>query len=344
MDRRFAFFWVATILMLLALPVWAAPDYTQIERRVQSMHIEPGYHAFKNSTEKMVNAFEIACTSSAADDYRLILQGVFRTAMDDWQAIQHIRSGPVALNNRHSRLQFWPDKRSIGGRHLARFLVKGARVDLTSEKVSTASVALQGFPALERLLFDEMPLGVRPLPDEALSRCDVATAIAKNITAIAKDLVAESQRPQAFGPEPKLAVRGMVSDLITGIEVVQRLKLHMPVGDTKRHPKRAENWRSERSLRNIALNLQALRALALALNGPMENTDPEGKFIFDQFDIAIMTARNLGADMVAVLKAKDGALKLRSLALTLDDLKKLVAIYMTDRLAVNLGFNGLDGD
>lgn len=344
MDKRLCLLCMVAIVALMALPALAAPDYAKIEAHVQSMHIAPSYQALAKSTEEMSNTVQAACTTNVTNEHGSKLHDTFRTAMDDWQSIQHIRSGPIALDDRHSRLQFWPDKRSVGGRHLARFLVKGRRADLASEKMSAASVALQGFPALERLLFDEAPLGIRPLPDEALSRCDVAMSIAMNIAAVAKELATESEKPRAFGSESKLAVRAIVSDLITGIEVVQRLKLQVPVGEAKSLPKRAENWRSARSLRNIERNLLSLRTLTLALNGAVDNTDPESKFIIDQFDAAILITQNLGEDMGAVLRTKDGALKLRSLALTLDDLKKLIAIYMTDQLSVNLGFNSLDGD
>lgn len=344
MNSRFILLCIIAISALLALPVLAAPDYTKIEARVQSMHIIPNYQALAGSTGKMATAIQATCAPNASIETMLMAQGYFQTTLDDWQSIQHFRSGPVALDDRHSRLQFWPDKRSIGGRHLSRFLVKGSNAELAPEKMSTASVALQGFPALERLLFDDMPIGLELRPDEILSRCHVAISIANNIAMISTELLLESQRAHAFGTESKLAVRAMVNDLITGVEVIQRLKIQMPMGKTKPLLKRAENWRSARSLRNIELNLKALRALTLALNDPADTTDPESKLIYDQFDIAIATARNLGADMGAVLRTKDGVLKLRSLALTLDDLKKLIAIYMTDRLSVNLGFNSLDGD
>src|SRR3546814_19685235 len=74
--------------------------------------------------------------------------------MDAWMAVQHLRFGPSLLFLRVDRVEFWPDKRGTVGRHLAQLLSDHDPQPLAPRVFAHGSVAVQGFPALERLLYE----------------------------------------------------------------------------------------------------------------------------------------------------------------------------------------------
>src|SRR3546814_3114375 len=75
--------------------------------------------------------------------------------MDAWMAVQHLRFGPSLLFLRVDRVEFWPDKRGTVGRHLAQLLSDHDLQPLAPRVFANGSVAVQGFPALERLRSEE---------------------------------------------------------------------------------------------------------------------------------------------------------------------------------------------
>lgn len=330
--------------LLIALPflpttVAADTDYAAAVTRIVETHAKPAYQRLAASAAKLADILAGSCGEPNGDAAG---RTAFHEAVDAWQAIQHIRGGPAADADRHSRIMFWPDERAVGSRQLNRFL---ASADSTLKDISGGSVALQGFPALERLIYGKTPLGNEPLKGETLGRCAVATAIGRNIAAVAKELEDAINTPQPFGVDPKTAVKTLFSDLVTSLQVVYQLKLRAPAGEEgKTKPRLAENWRSSRALRNVQLNLVAMKEFYAGLYGPGGGDDPQHRLILDQFDVALNTAQGLGKSVGTVLKQENGRLQIRALASTVDDIRGLIAVKLTERLDVNLGFNALDGD
>lgn len=317
----------------------AQPDHAKTLERAITEHAVPAYRHLAAATADLAETLAGTC---GKPDGAAAQHAAFNKAIDAWEAAQHLRSGPVARQDRHARMEFWPDDRGTGGRHLSRLIATGSAKDL--DDIAGASVAVQGFPALERLLYGKTPLSTTPEDGTTLSGCAVADAIAGNMAAIAKELVDGVAAKDAFGTDPKEAVRGLFGDLITSLQVVYQLKLRAPAAEEgKSKPRLAENWRSARALKNVRLNAAAMKALYAALYGPNDG-DPEHELILGQFDVAEKEAARLGDSLTEVLAAKDGWIQVRALASTLDDLKNLIAMKLTEHLDVSLGFNSLDGD
>ena len=99
---------------------------------------------------------------------------------------QHVQFGPIQVQNRGSRIQFWPDFRNwqatlprVGGRRPC---------DPDEETFSRTSVAVQGLPALERLLAN----GHQEFDGAAdLFKCALTETIAHNLSRIASTLSAD---------------------------------------------------------------------------------------------------------------------------------------------------------
>ena len=72
--------------------------------------------------------------------------------METWVASSMFQLGPIGDENRGLRIEFWPDANNNVPRAVEQML---ARDDaLTADTLARQSVAAQGLPALERLLFD----------------------------------------------------------------------------------------------------------------------------------------------------------------------------------------------
>ena len=127
------------------------------------------------------------------------------------------------------------------------------------------------------------------------------------------------------------------------------MKIGAPLGGKtgRTWPKKAEQWRSSRSLRNIDINLRALRDLYVAMAdgaGPRFKDTPGDRQNRYQFDSLIREARNISPSMRAALDDETGRLRLKVAAGSLRDMRDLVIGSMTGPLGLILGFNSFDGD
>lgn len=340
MDKRLLIAITISILAILALPALAAePDYAALRDAVVEDHIDPGYRHFDEKARGLDYEIKGHCKNIGEDPDKLAAQDAFHGALDAWQAVQHIRHGAVAENDRHARLQFWPDQRGITERHMRKLLAEPVDETITGNFAGT-SVALQGFPALERLLFDDEPLAQRVLDGEKTSRCVLAQAIAHNIATIAGELAAAKNRPG----DAKTFVTETVNDLVIGIEFIQSLKLKLPAGARKPRPYLLEDWRAKRSLRNIEINIRALRELYKLLAADLADEDEKVSQILDAFDRIEDDIRALGENGKIVLEEEDGPKRFRALAARIEKLRDGIVATLPKSLGVRLGFNSLDGD
>ncbi len=338
MDKRLMIAITVSILATLALPALAAPDYAGIQDSIETGHVRPGYAHFAEKATALDRAVRGHCKHTGEAPDRLAAQTAFHGALDAWQAVQHIRSGAIAEKDRHARLQFWPDQRGIAERHMRKLLVEPLSETLMDD-IATTSVALQGFPALERLLFGSQPLSQQAIEPEKAARCPVAVAISHNIAGIAGTLAAATRQV-----DDKTYVTNAVNDLVVGIEFIQALKLKLPAGARKPRPFLLENWRSQRSLRNVEINLRALRDLYKLLADKLPGDAARADGILTGFEDIRREISALGESGKAALNANGGPKRFRTLAASLENLRSAIGKSMPAGLGITLGFNSLDGD
>ncbi len=175
-------------------------DYAGINADVSAHHIRSGYGQLNEKVQALFSALKDLCkntTTTTLDQARLAFHG----AVDAWQAVEHIRFGPAQTQNAHARANFWPDKRGRVDKHLWRLMTrKDAEAALKPIAFAKGSVAVQGFSALERLLFGNDVLAQIKRPATAVTPCAVATAISVNITDLAKALVTEWRQGKMASP------------------------------------------------------------------------------------------------------------------------------------------------
>lgn len=366
----------ARILVILALAVAALParaatedDYRALNKSIVAGHVLPRLAAFARATAALRDTADLACASRAPVDVTALRQA-FVLAMDAWEGIEHVRFGPVEFFSRRSRIFFWPDPRNSVGRQLGALLENGSPQTITEQSIAGESVAVQGFPALERLLYDGgLAARLTARTAEADTACAAVRAIAGNLAAMARDIdAAWSQGDDAYaryldqaGPEHlrfhhhREVTLELFKSLHTAVELVADHKLARPLGASIQaaRPRLAEAWRSGRSLANIRTNLAAAQALYVGTGGGESVSrfvrEVAGERELDElltraFSQTLGTADGIPDTLEAGVASAASRRPLDKLSRETRALKALLAQRLAPVLGVPVGFNALDGD
>jgi predicted lipoprotein len=336
----------------------AAPDLARLDQSAVEHHIEPGYAALARAFESLRGAVEGYCAAPSHAGLEAA-RSAYAAAMDAWMRIQHIAFGPVQKDNRAFRIEYWPDRKNTTGRQLAVLLKRAETAPPTAESLAAESVAVQGLPALERLLFGSDPAVTGP------AGCAVAAAIAGNLDAIghAVDQGWRDGFAHEFtspGPDnalyrtPDEATRELFKSLTGALEVIADLKLEPVMEDdlSEAAPHRAESWRSTRSLRNIELNLAALHALFAGDGGygfaAAAADQPGGAEVVqkveDGFTEAGKALDRITMPLAQAVEDEKMRTHLAYLLLTVEELEEHIAGQIGPLLGLSEGFNASDGD
>lgn len=346
--------------LLVASTATAAPSemvwhkYNQIAVK---QHVLPRYDALIDSTGKMAAEMSQFCEKPSAQRLVQARQG-FVGAMDAWQRVQHIQFGPVTLLMRNFTLEYWPDKKNLGGRQVNSILNKEAATVFDEGYFASASVAVKGFPAIERVLYsDDLLKNAVDNPNY----CGLLVGISQHVEKVSKSIRQEwSQEQQSMlaaleGGEdyesPSEFTTELMKALVEPVEVIRDNKLLRPLGKSKDKAnwKRSESWRSGLSLSNMVANLDALQAFYSGMQ-PMnvsallkeEGHDALAETIEQSFNQVRKQLASLQEPMDLVITPDTyyGLMTAREQLATLDGhLQKAMVL-----LDIQLGFNSRDGD
>lgn len=349
--KRFA----AGLMGLLAGAVAAQPNtnWTEVNLAVTDAHVIPRYKAFAEEAETL-SAQAAGFCAAPSEQALATLQDGFHAAMDGWQGVQHVQFGPITYFNWNFRIQYWPDDNGTGARQLSALIAAKDPAVLEDDAFDRQSVGVQGFQALESLLFTDTSLA--DLQGDAY-RCQVMQAIAANIAEIATG-VATRWESEFRGTVEKADERGFFESaedatidymkaLVEPVRRLQEQKLEAVLGETPEaaRERRAESWRSQRTLRNLKLNVAALEH-------EFTSSDPALSSVLHEADVTLVNdafakvTASLAAQpdsLAAALAADGGHAALLQIAVELDALYEAMeaALKNTD---LYLGFNSLDGD
>lgn len=317
-------------LTALAL-ILAGPATADVASVVQD-HILSGHARFAQSAGSLRDISEKTCDAS-------ILQPEFHATYDAWMAISHLHFGPAETQGRGLAIAFWPDPKGLGQKAQLRLLT-GDPAALTPSAFAQQSVAARGLAGLERLLYPAETLPADPCPlirATATNLADMADALATDWGPFAELLLhpgAEGNIRYLTEDEVKQA---LFTQLGAGLEFIADQRLGRPLGTfDKPRPERAEARASARSLRNVALELAALRQMAgLLVTAP-------------RTDAAFARAEALAADLddptLAGVAEPAGRLKVEILQQAVRAIHATAVQEMGAALGVDMGFNSQDGD
>lgn len=343
-------------LLLPAVNAAAGSAWLAVNQAIVDEHLLPRYQRLVESSARLSEKAVLFCKTQ--DEAHLgALRAAYHQAMDDWMGVQHMRFGPVEMYLRYNRYQMWPDKHNTGPKQLRRLLSEENRDVLAADRFAHTSVAVQGFSTLERLLFPgQRVIGDFGTPDKPAYRCDLLVAIGDNLAQMSAGIVRDwlpgdvSFRAQILGAESgndyfessQEVSSLLLNNLHTQLQSIVDQKLLRPL--ERYQLRRAESWRSQRSLRNILINLESTQELYSVGFAPVLKDQNLDREIRDAFQTAIQSAEAIRLPLIKIDQGSKDHEKVKLLLEHTRRLKRLVAAKLPSALGLSLGFNSLDGD
>ncbi|SNY99000.1 imelysin family protein [Halomonas sp. hl-4] len=327
---------------LLAAPFSFASD-APTPRDMWHGAVELQYAELSAASERLEASATRFC-QAPDESHRQRLENDWLSAYQAWQAVRFIQFGPVEQNSRGWQLQFWPDRKNLVGRKVGGWLQAADAPN--AQDIAADSVAIQGFPALEYLLYDDA-MGEQALGDP--DACDLMQAIT---THLADTTNALHRDWQAFGEhyiETSDYTEATLASAIQTLEQLEDKRLGEPMGlkGASANGYLAEAWRSEQSVRLVASSLEGLRTGFLpGLTALLREADalPLAEAFRDQLDKTLAQARELPPGLVPSLEDDEAFRGLQSLYLDISQLRHLLGNEIAGELGLVRGFNSSDGD
>jgi uncharacterized protein len=339
----------------------AEADHAAIAKAALTEYIRPGYVELAKRTDALDERVAALCAEPSAAALK-DAKGAFVGAVEAWGKVEPVRFGPVAQEHRYERLFYWPDPKGIGLKQVRDALIKHDQRVADPAALAAKSVALQGLPALEYLLYGEGSDALAKTAENGAFRCRFADGVAKNVAAMAKD-VAEGWSDDApftkaylapgannpFYRAPKEVTLELFKVFSGGIEAVRDQKIAKPLGakSDEAKPLLSAFWRSGQTLANMADNLAGVRELfargGFAQVVHVESAGVEDSVLFD-LDHAIEVLRAIDKPFAEV--AQDEALraKLEALRVSLKSAEGTAVDMVSRGAGLAFGFNAMDGD
>lgn len=336
----------ALILAPIASMADGQPEANSSAKEQWHQGILAGYQSQAAQADNLSSAAEDYC-SAPEQGSREALEHAWLDAFLAWQRVRYVDFGPVENDNLAWQFQFWPDPKNLIARKASYLL--NSKDPISGEVIAESGVAVQGFPMLEYLLYDE-PLNTS---DDALPSkrtCDLLIAVAGHIRVNSKQL---SDQWEAFR-EPYLATEQYRDTTIragmAGLEILEERRLAQPMGlrgNGKRSVYAADAWRSGSSLKTIEATIHGLEQSFLpGLTRLLKESDqPElGPRIENQFEDVLEHFPELRRPLTELLSGDSAFSLLQGFYVDLSQLTTLVNDQAAVELGVIRGFNSSDGD
>jgi predicted lipoprotein len=361
---------IAIALLCGGVSAHAEADHAAIAKASLTEVIRPGYAALADAAAALKGKVDTLCGQPSAVTLQEA-KDAFASTVAAWSKVEIFRFGPVTAEHRFERLFFWPDPKGLGLRQIQDVLAKRAETVTEPDELAGKSVALQGVPALEYLLYGDgaqiLSQGgsVEPLPkleSDGAFRCAFALSVATNVNRIAKSVVEGWRESSAFEKAfldpasedpyyhaPKEVTLDLFKAFTTGIELVRDQKLGKPLGASpaEAKPKLAAFWRSGLTFDNAAGNLEGVRALfaqgGFAQVVAQESAGVENSILFD-LDHAVEVLRGIDQPVAEVVKNEDLRAKLEALRVGLKNSAQTAGDMISRGAGLAFGFNAMDGD
>jgi predicted lipoprotein len=331
--------------------------FAEINASLVAHHGTPRFAHFAETAEVLAAALQgYEAGEVTLDEVR----PAFDVALHAWMGVQHLRLGALEEQMRDFRIEFWPDKKNRVGRQLAAAL-KEERADLLDPAfLADASVALQGFPALERLLYEDPvepgSYGAKLAVTIGTNLQDIAASLMTSWAAdgaTAKMLLHPGSTGARFATVKDITA-AFVGSMAVELEFVAQRKLEAPLGESieKARPRLAESWRSGQSMANVTANLAAVLELYKGPEGHpgLMTLVTEAGFadlaggIESNLVNAHQASDGLGPALAPLVEDEAARQTIQSIADEAETARHVAAGEMAGALGLVLGFNSLDGD
>ncbi len=335
----------------LFLPSVSMAGNVETAQRFASDFIVPRFQTVAKAAHAQQAAWAAFCADRKHGNVDA-LKKTFDDVSDAWSDVEFMRIGPAAIALRVERFNWWLDRTDATGKALNQMLAATDPQMLTPEKLATGSVAGQGLPVVERLLYPADAAALLKAEDGA-QRCTVGAAVTTAQASIADQIVNDWTAPEGARAalmantrfkfsfaDANEAASVMMTDLVAGLEGLKDLKVAMVFHDINNPaaPRLAEASRSGRTLRDIGRNLAAIR---LALETYFV---PASAAQRNQIDMAFDDAERSLQELEGA-KAEPDSIAASKLAVgSFSALAQQMIVVLPQATGLTLGFNNLDGD
>ncbi|MFT6103370.1 MAG: putative lipoprotein [Granulosicoccus sp.] len=369
--------WLTTGVIRLALTATLLPLYSYANvdnKNWESRHISavqqyilPNYKVLLTNASLTRANIHKACTTKeqviSTIDQQVIQQNFLQLYVS-WATVQPIHFGPISYLKRQVRMQYWPDKHNVGSRQIKKLL--SSSNDISLEDLQKKSVAVQGLPALEKILFS--------LTTITPKNCLIAYRISENIESIAKQNYAGWTEKPAMFMNDFLAINYAIGSYSSAEEItavmeksishylqfIEQVKLSaIPANINKRtKPRRLEAWRSRISTKLIHHNINSLHTLynlvfaeIIRQKNSTLGTKIEARFSSLQHlthqSSGHLIDELIGNNKTSLYDKLNNTQDTREFILwkaELRELQRLIQRAFTHELGLQSSFNSLDGD
>lgn len=352
---------LAAAAALAAAAPWAAANGlpADLGERLARDYARPAVATMADAASALEDELGKWCAQPGAAGAARIEENFERLALA-WSGVEILRFGPLVQANRYERLAFWPDTRGVMPRQVQALLAAEDQALLAPGALAGRSVAVQGLPALEYVLYGEPALLDKHGTPGFAYACGYARAVAANVATISRDVAQAWSADGGFGrqfarPQPgndlyrdsqEVAAEAMKA-LSTGLQFARDVKIVPVLGESagQARPKRAAFWRSKLSMKLVAANAEALDAFYRAGAYPLPAGDEwMAASVTGELASAARTLRAVPVPLEQALAGEEGRRLLTLASLTLQNAKAIVDQDLAPALGVMIGFNALDGD
>lgn len=330
-----------------------------------NQHIVPSYQRLLKSSIQLQNDIASYCkplkmteSDKKEDKGHLDQQAVsisnnFKQLYLNWASVQPINFGPITYLKRQTRMQYWPDKHNVGSKQLRRLLADERSKKLSLDELQKKSVALQGLPALEKIIFSKKPI--------TSANCTLAHRISENIESIAREtydgwiqppaLFMNDFLPKNYDYGTYSSTEEITSVIAKGIThylaIIEQEKLKSVVEKNlhKNNLRKLEAWRSGISAQLIHANLKMLENMYLSVFSAQLihkniTLDKNIKRLFS----SLKSATQSTASLYERLQMPEEHQKVLRWKKDIRELQELVHQAFNQELGIAFSFNSLDGD
>lgn len=338
-------------------------DHAAFAKHALDEHIIPGYTRFDAAAKVLAEKAHALCEAPSKPALAAT-RAATRDALEDWGRMEHIRFGPITENKRIDRLLFYPDPRGIARKQIDRVIRKQDEADIDPERLSHASVAVQGFTGLDRALYGKGSEELAQPTPKPSYRCRYVAALADDIAKTASSTLKAWSGPykQTWltpGPKnpaylaPEETTQALLRAYATELEAVRLQRLEPVLAGEKSaraHPLLPD---SDLAVPFIVANVQGVRDLLT--KGGFTDAD----FATDEKEqSAVIILESVATDLGFALRAGDNAMavtpdvfasaealgKLAPMAYSLKNAEETGRSALGALTDQALGFNSLDGD
>ncbi len=337
--------------------------YRQFVQNMSERVLLPTFQTFDRQSQHLMQSSQQFCNGGRNNDQFDKLRASWNTTIAAWIQTQPFRFGPAIEDFIDLKIQFWPDDKGLVSNRVSQLLNNGQQINVAT--IANSSAPAQGLPAIEYLLFDsEHGFSAFNNPETGNRHCEYLLAATENLHNQAKSITAAwGNSSQGFlssfayndnSIQTVASFSTLLREMLVSLEFVKNIKVGKPFGLPTGSTNKLflESWRSEHSLDNIIVNINALQRFYYGGNyhgvddiliGTYHNNDLEFA-MRTQLEKCLALANAISNPIENKVQDAEIQTGMNNLFLELIKLIALIKNDLAQVVGITIGFSSNDGD